>query len=322
MFHPDLTLYTDASLQGWGAHMNDMEISGTWTVEESILHINCLELKAIVKAFQLWIPFLKGRQVLIATDNTTVVSYINKQGGTSSHSLLSLTQELLLLVHTHDITIRARHIPGRFNVIADRLSRREQALSTEWQLQPMILFRVFSVWGIPEIDLFATVYNAQLPVFVSPVPDPRAMAVDALSLSWEGRWMYMFPPFPILNVVIRKLHNTLNGEVILIAPWWPSQTWFPHLLRLCIAHPFALPTQKDLLFQPGNKFHNGDRFHLHAWRLSLNISKIQDFQRKLPRLPQPLADPPLTVSTMDDGISIPLGQRNMGLIRSIPLPLN
>jgi hypothetical protein len=131
LFHPDMTLYTDTSCHGWGTHMNDMELSGTWTQEESSFHIHCLELKTIIKALHTWIPFLEGLQVLIATDNTSVVSYINQQGGTHSHSLLSLTQELLLWVNTHNITLRTRHIPGRFNVIADRLSRQHQVLTSE-----------------------------------------------------------------------------------------------------------------------------------------------------------------------------------------------
>jgi hypothetical protein len=34
-------------LQPWmGAHMNDMELSGTWSPVEASMHINCLELKA------------------------------------------------------------------------------------------------------------------------------------------------------------------------------------------------------------------------------------------------------------------------------------
>ena len=53
------------------------------------------------------------------TDNTTVVAYINKQGGTYSHLLLWLVVDLFLWLQTQDITLRARHIPGCLNVIAD-----------------------------------------------------------------------------------------------------------------------------------------------------------------------------------------------------------
>ena len=35
-----------------------------------------------------------------------------------------------------------------------------------------------------QIDLFAMRFNNRLPVFVSPVPDPLATAVDALSQPW------------------------------------------------------------------------------------------------------------------------------------------
>ena len=78
-FQMDLTIFTDASNQGWGAHMGDSKISGTWTLADRKLHINCLEFKAVVFALQHWAPLLQGRQVLIATDNSTMVSYINKQ---------------------------------------------------------------------------------------------------------------------------------------------------------------------------------------------------------------------------------------------------
>jgi ribonuclease HI len=100
-------MFTDASTHGWGAHMQDMELSGTWSIQKASLHINCLELKAIINALKSWIPFIKGSQVMVATDNTSVVAYINKQGGTHSRSLLTFTQELLLWLNTHEITLRA-----------------------------------------------------------------------------------------------------------------------------------------------------------------------------------------------------------------------
>jgi hypothetical protein len=37
-------------------------------------------------------------------------------------------------------------------------------------------------WDRPHVDLFATSLNHKLETFVSPVPDPLAFAVDAMSL--------------------------------------------------------------------------------------------------------------------------------------------
>ena len=166
---------------------------------------------------------------LIATDNNTVVAYINKQGGTHSHLLLRLVVDLVSVV-TDSRHLRARHIPGCLNVIADQLSPLNQPIMTEWSLHPAVVNLIFRLWGTPEVDMFATVHNMHLPQFMSPVPEPRALSIDVLSQDWQERSMYMFPPFPVLNKVIQKLGTTQTGKVLLIAPWWPSQPWFPHLL--------------------------------------------------------------------------------------------
>ena len=136
-FQADFTIFTDASTQVWGANMGDSQISGTWTRTDRKLHIICLELKAVVSALQRWAPVLQGHQVMIqghqvmiATDNSTVVLYINKQGGTHSPTLLRLTAEILLWLDAQNIIVRARHIQGCLNVIADHLSHPNQPIST------------------------------------------------------------------------------------------------------------------------------------------------------------------------------------------------
>ena len=246
--------FTDASTQGWGTHMGDSQISSTWTCTDHRLHINCLELKAVVSALQRWAPVLQGHQVMITTDNSTLVSYINKQGGTHSPTLLRLTVELLLWLEAQNIIVRARHIPGCLNVIADHLSRPYQPISTEWSLHPEIVKRIFRLWGTPEVDMFATVLNSHLSRFMSPIPEPRALAVDALSQDWQGRSMYMFPPFSLLNKVIQKLRCTQAAEVILVAPWWPKQSWFSTpTLSLC-GSPLCFPYCRDLLSQQDQKY--------------------------------------------------------------------
>ena len=263
-FQAKFTIFTDASTQGWGAHMGDSQIAGVWTRSERELHINVLELSVVILALHHWVTILQGHHVLIATDNTTVVAYLNKQGWTHSHLLLQLLVDLFLWLQTQDITLRARHIPGFLNVIADRLSRPNQPIMTEWSLDPEVMNLIFRLWGTPVVDMFATVHNTHLPQFMSPVPEPRALAIDALSQDWQARSMYMFPPFPLLNKVIQKLRTTQTGEVILIAPWWPSQPWFPHLLRLSVDHPQFFQYHRDLLSQQGY-ISSGKSYHLANW---------------------------------------------------------
>ena len=96
---------------------------GTWSPIESRLHINFLELKAVLLALKSFEHLCRDQIVLVATDNTTVVSYINKQGGMKSGSLCALLWRLLSWCHPRRIVLRARHIPGGLNVIADKLSR-------------------------------------------------------------------------------------------------------------------------------------------------------------------------------------------------------
>ena len=76
-----LQLFTDASNEGWGAHLGDSTARGVWSEVESQLHINFLELKAVLLALRSFELLCLNRIVLVATDNTTVVAYINKQGG-------------------------------------------------------------------------------------------------------------------------------------------------------------------------------------------------------------------------------------------------
>ena len=72
LFQAEFTIFMVASTQGWGAHMGDSQISGTWTHSES--NFLSLELKAIILALHHWVTVLRGHQVMTATD-TTVVYY-------------------------------------------------------------------------------------------------------------------------------------------------------------------------------------------------------------------------------------------------------
>ena len=142
---PKFFLYTDASHFGWGAHLKPTALSfhGRWIEDQSQLHINMLEMMAIRLALKQAITFIHHSCIMISTDNTTVVSYINKQGGTHSPNLCVEVWEILNWCLEHDIVIRVRHIPGKFNILADRLSRLDKPIKTEWALDQTVANSVF-----------------------------------------------------------------------------------------------------------------------------------------------------------------------------------
>ena len=80
----NLLLFTDALVKGWGAHLGDLTVSGLWSDTEANLHINILELKAEFLAIRSFQTHLLNQRVLVASDNATVVAYLNKQGGGDS----------------------------------------------------------------------------------------------------------------------------------------------------------------------------------------------------------------------------------------------
>ena len=61
--------------------------------------------------------------------------------------------------HHYHITLKARHIPGCLNVMADLLSRSNQVQSTEWSLHPQVFKQICQKWFTPHVDLFATHLN-------------------------------------------------------------------------------------------------------------------------------------------------------------------
>ena len=264
-----LQIFTDTSKEGWGAHLNELTARGSWSVPESKLHINYLELKAVFLALKEFQSCCTGQMVLVATDNTTVVAYINKEGGMRSGPLCALLWRILTWCSQRQVTLRARHIPGHLNVIADKLSRLGQTIQTEWSILPEIFHKVCKKWHRPQIDLFATRFNHKLPQFVSPVPDPLAVAVDALTLPWEDLDAYAFPPTAILGKVVEKLLDSPCKRLILIAPGWPNMPWFWDLVTMSSQVPLSLPNQPNLLTQPFNQIphRNLTSLNLHAWLL-------------------------------------------------------
>ncbi|KAI2653820.1 ORF V: Enzymatic polyprotein [Labeo rohita] len=118
-----VTLATDASLTGWGAVMSDQPARGLWSGHQLTWHINCLEMLAVFRALKHFLPDLRDRHVLVRTDSTAVVSYINHQGGLRSRPLYKLAHQILVWSQGKLLSLRAVYVPGYLNLGADILSR-------------------------------------------------------------------------------------------------------------------------------------------------------------------------------------------------------
>jgi len=281
---PEILMFSDASLQGWGAHLTELEVAGLWSPEEASQHINCLELKAVWLGLQHFREFLTDRVVVSMCDNTTVVSHIKNQGGTKSKQLCQQSLEMLHWAHQNHITLLAKYVPGSRNVRADQLSRHNQTLPAEWSLHPQVCKQIWKTWDTPWVDLFATKLNNQLQVYMSPIPDPQAYATDSLVQSWDRMVAYAYPPTGLIRKTLNKVRQSEHLQLILIAPNWPQQEWFVDLLTLVVDYPRKLPDWKKLLKQPHlNRFHQDPgTMNLHAWRLSSQLSDREAFQLQLP----------------------------------------
>ena len=96
-----LQIFTDASKEGWSAHLNERTARGTWSVPESKLHINHLELKAVFLA-------LKEFQDLCATDSHRQHNsgcLYQQSGGMKSGSLCALLWRILSRCTSKQVTL-------------------------------------------------------------------------------------------------------------------------------------------------------------------------------------------------------------------------
>ncbi len=157
---------TDASSTGWGATCNGQAASGLWTGPRLLWHINCLELWAVHLALRQFRPLLLGKHVLVRTDNTAAVSYINRLGGIRSHRMSQLARHLLLWSHTQFKSLHAVHIPGQLNRAADALSR-QLTFPGEWRLHPETIWLIWSRFGEAQVDLFASPESSHCQLYFS-----------------------------------------------------------------------------------------------------------------------------------------------------------
>ena len=236
---PSVSISTDASTKGWGAHWGESSLAGTWSPQDSRLHINCLEMKAVILTFKAWGSSLRGKVVALHCDNKAVVAYLMKEGGTKSPGLCHLTRILFSLLDKWAISLRPAYLRGIANIEADSLSRGKQL--QEWCLLPQVASQIFTQ-GRPRWDLFASQASAQADRFFSIDSRDSSQGMDALLQDWASLRgpLYAFPPPQLIPQTLSKV-VVEQIDLTLIAPCWEDSgkpifnlaTTNFHILSIC-----------------------------------------------------------------------------------------
>ena len=279
---PTVFIETDSSNLYWGAKLvGGSSTQGSWNQVEQLDHINILELTAAKLGIQALCYDLTNVHIRVRSDNSTCVSYINKKGGSKSLKLNAISVDLWHWCLDHNIMISAEHIPGKFNIQADFLSRNIDN-SGEWGLSVDVFQKIIDHFNIvPSIDLFASRLNHKCLRYVSWLPDPGSICTDALMQFFEGEMFWAFPPFNLLSKFLQKV-DLEKLEGIIIAPYWPAQSYYPQLIALLCDIPLFIRWTPSLLNHPSGKTHPlGKRLKLMACAITGNSYKRGVFRREL-----------------------------------------
>ncbi len=156
---------------------------------------------------------VRDRHVLVCTENTAVVSYINHQGGLHPRPLYRLAYQILGWSQDKLLSLRAVHTPGHLNMGADILSR-QGPRPGEWMLHPDGVKQSWRVFGQAEVDLFATQETAQCPLWYSLIhPAPLLR-------------LYTLSPIALLPGLLARVRRD-EVSLLLVAPFWPSMVLGP-----------------------------------------------------------------------------------------------
>ena len=265
---------TDASRHGWGGWWRRVgqrprrsdEARGFFLHKESKMSSNARELHAVLFTMKAAALRLRHSVVLVETDNSTTMAYINHLGG-RSRFLSSVTHELWQVCRKAAITLRAVHRPGVDNQRADLLSRWRRD-TTDLKLNPRFFKQAEHRWGSHSVDLFATRLNRQVRRFVSWRPDPEAIATDAFQFPLVGENPWCFPPESLIPRLLGML-TRLRKTATLVAPRWPGKPWWPDLVRMTVDKPIILPSSPSTLQAIGtNEFSGFPHWNLAIFRIS------------------------------------------------------
>ena len=267
---PEIVLTTDSSPHGWGAVLSNLdgtpalppplhEAAGVWMGEQRELHQNEQEMLGVECGLRSFPDQIRGKHLLVETDNGTVASYLLREGGRRP-----LLRRMTARIFDSGLfrSLQVRWLSSKDNAHADALSR---LAPDRWAITVAGTWvdRICNRFGVkPTVDAFATIHNTRFPRFFSRFAQPTAAGQDAFLQDWRSEeCLWAFPPPALLPRVLAKARAE-SATMVLIALAWNSLPEFP-LLRRLASSTWHVGTQNDFLVQG-----HGETSMVTDWRFS------------------------------------------------------
>ena len=147
----DHTIHLDSSLQGMGGIFGQMVYALPTSGRFTHLHITHLEMLNVVVALKVWASSWENKKIQINCDNLAVVEVLTS-GKTKDEFLATCARNVWLITSIFNIQLTISHIPGKYNCIADLLSRWTIAYEPQRKLRQLL---PNFIWVNTHPDLFA-----------------------------------------------------------------------------------------------------------------------------------------------------------------------
>jgi len=172
----------------------------------------------------------REQRALWLTDNTTAMSIVNREG-TMAPALEGLSRRLQHHLRQHGVNLKARHIAGKLNTLADGLSRHEWPHTTaDWMLADRAFHQAqsrvrdnFTLDGAA--DPLGT--NSHLPRYCS--------VVDSfMGRNLAGEHVFANPDFTLIDDYLmhfkaEQQRSPYDTSLTLVVPAWLTAPWWKRL---------------------------------------------------------------------------------------------
>jgi hypothetical protein len=266
-----VTLHCDASLEGWGAALQqgtpqEVLARGFWMPHERRHHITLLEARAVNLALRSFLRCvaaqIKCQHILLFEDNMAV-KHILANLVSKSPAIMAEVRAIMATLDDASSVMETTWLPSAVNETADGLSRMLDR--GDWRLRRNTFMALDRDWGPHTVDRFATALNSQLPRYNSAWADPGTAGIDAFAqLDWTEHHNWCNPPWAMLDRLAQHLDET-GASATVVAPYWTAQAWFQRLQAIS-SELRRIPSAPGL-FLPGRPLPPG-AVRAPAWDLA------------------------------------------------------